>query len=157
MKALCACLLVVLLTSCMGNTPQPPVRTNNYGWPMRQMDAAPDTAKYPMRNDDQKAFETYVIDVNVYAYYVYTYARNLNEYAKAKGWHPPKVAPICEEFDVPDLHPIPERLTLDRNSRTPEQISRDLADQFRAILANYRADRKAFRANYADHRKSCLD
>ncbi|QXO09657.1 hypothetical protein pEaSNUABM11_00233 [Erwinia phage pEa_SNUABM_11] len=157
MKPYCLALALFFLTGCgldgtKGTMPAP-----QRGWPARQMDSPPFAAKYPLGNDDQKAFETYVIDVNVYAYYVYTYARSLNEYVKARGWHPPKVAPLCEEFETPDLHPIPERITLDRNSRTPEQISQDLANQFRQILDNYRTDRKAFRHNFAEHEKTCLN
>lgn len=154
MKSLCLCILF-LLVGC-GLTHKVDVPSGNGGWPIRQLDSPPSFGTYPLSSGDQKAFETYVIDVNAYAYYVYNYAHNLNEYAKLKGWKPPKVVPLCEEFDAPDMHPIPSKITLDRNSRSPEQISLDLTMQFKTILANYRSDRQAFRRELLAHRKTCL-
>lgn len=105
---------------------------------------------------DSNAMREYVADVNTYAYYVYVYTRNLNQQAVKRGWSPPMLAPLCERYELPKLHVVPERLSLDESSLTPQEISRDLSRKLNNLLWNYRSDRQTLLDSYNQYLTSCL-
>lgn len=154
MRVILIC-LALLLTACSGWKPVNPSARGNE-WTVRELGPAPTYPQGIVGPDDPR-FRAWVSDVNAYAYYVFVYARNLNDYAKVHGWRPPQAAPICEKFDMWVVHPIPERITLDERSRRPEDITRDLALQLKRILVNYREDRKSFQRAYENHVETCLN
>ncbi|ANZ49298.1 hypothetical protein FDI85_gp068 [Erwinia phage Machina] len=154
MRVMLIC-LSLLLTACSSWAPVK-TTTANTEWSVRELGPPP---VYPQGvvNLDDPRYRSWVADVNAYAYYVFVYARNLNDYARVHGWRPPQVAPICEKFDLWVVHPIPQRITLDERARRPEDISRDLATQLKRILLNYREDRKSFQKAYEAHLSTCLN
>lgn len=152
MRVLLVCLML-LLTACAGWKPTPDNRTRD--WTMRDIATPPPYPTDVVSRDDPR-YQAWVTDVNAYAYYVFVYARNLNAYGKARGWHPPQIAPICEKLDIWDIHPIPERITLSETSRHPDEVTKDLAVQLKKLLTNYREDRRAFQRAYSDHLESCI-
>ena len=106
---------------------------------------------------DKDAMREYVADVNTYAYYVYFYTRNLNQQAAKHGWTPPMLAPICERFEIPKLHSVPEKMLLDEKALTPQEISRDLSRKLNSLLWNYRSDRQALLDAYDQYLTTCLN
>ncbi|AFQ96671.1 hypothetical protein STRATTON_226 [Erwinia phage vB_EamM_Stratton] len=148
---------VMLLVGCnIAQRNSATVQTST-GWPFRQLDEPPKAPTNVSGAAGDLAKKLYVADVNAYAYYVYLYAKSLNNYAETQGWHPPMVAPLCEEFIYPEVHDIPMSIVLDERARTPQAISRDLSRQLKVLLINYRNDRKAVKEAALAHKATCLN
>lgn len=147
---------VFLLAACSGlGLNDKTSRGMGPGWPMGQLENPPAIAAGITSPNDPE-FQRYIADMNAYAYYVFIYTRNLNDYAHAHGWKVPQVISICERFDIGELHPVPAWITLDADSRSPQAISRDLAAQLKRILSNYRADRSLFLKAKERHEETCI-
>ncbi|ANZ48237.1 hypothetical protein ASESINO_224 [Erwinia phage vB_EamM_Asesino] len=148
---------VLLLVGCNGIQRNSVTVQTSSGWPFRQLEEPPSAPTSVSGAAGELAKKVYVADVNAYAYYVYLYAKSLNTYAETQGWHPPMVAPLCEEFVYPEVHEIPIFIELDERARSPQAISRELSRQLKILLTNYRADRKAVKEAVAAHKATCLN
>lgn len=149
--------VLLVLTSCSGFQRSTPVTTSTTeGWPFRPLEEPPRYNPANRGPNSALSSKMYIADVNAYAYYVYLYAKSVNNYALSQGWRVPMTAPLCEEFIVPTLHPIPEKIILDPNSRDAKEISRDLSRQILALIRSYREDRASFEDAYEAHKRSCL-
>lgn len=149
-------LLLFIMILCVG------LVSNSYGEPGKRPSYTalqPPPAPPIMLNwkIDKDAMQEYVADVNTYAYYVYLYTRNLNQQAVKRGWNPPMLAPICERFEIPKLHSVPEKMFLDDKALTPQEISRDLSRKLNSLLWNYRSDRQALLDAYDQYLTTCLN
>lgn len=154
MRALLLC-MSLFLVACSGmvmDKKVPPVAAE---WPLRNLEGPPMLPSTVLTPDDP-AFRKYIAEVNAYAYYVFVYARNLNDYAKLRNWRVPQPAPICERFDIGLLNPIPAKVDLAENARSPQDISRDLAMQLKRLLSNYRQDRVTFTRALEAHYATCI-
>lgn len=157
MKLFLVAILVLLLTGCPGAIRHvDPDYSSTGDWPFRPLEHPPVYNGGNSPEAKKLAGKMFVADVNAYAYYVYLYAKSLNNYAEAKGWRTPMAAPLCEEFIRPTLHDIPSGIYLDPGSRSPQDISRDLSRQIKSLIRSYREDRESFNHAYERHKSSCL-
>ncbi|QVW55269.1 hypothetical protein pEaSNUABM29_00229 [Erwinia phage pEa_SNUABM_29] len=148
---------LLLLVGCSGfQRPNPVSATTTEEWPFRPLEEPPRFNASSHASGTVLSSKMYVADVNAYAYYVYLYAKSINNYAVAKGWRVPMTAPLCEEFILPEFHVIPDRITLDPGSRSAKDISRDLSRQITTLIRNYREDHASFDRAYEAHKRSCL-
>ena len=156
MRALFLC-LPLLLAACSGMVLDDRKSASAASvWPLRNLEPPP-MLQSGIRTADDPGFQTYISEVNAYAYYVFVYARNLNDYAKMRNWRIPQPAPICERFDIRGLNMIPVKVDLADNARSPQDISRDLATQLKRLLGNYRQDRATFTRALEAHYATCIN
>lgn len=156
MKALLLCITMFLM-GCSGMVMEGKQFTANQStWPLRNLEGPPQLPSSVLSEDDPH-FKQYISEVNAYAYYVFIYARNLNDYARMRKWRIPQPAPICERFEPFSLNPIPEKVNLAESARSPQDISRDLAMQLKRLLSNYRQDRAAFSRALEAHYATCIN
>lgn len=155
MKALLLC-MPLLLTSCSGMVSN--VRENVSTaaiWPLRNLESPP-TLHVGIKSTEDPDFRAYISEVNAYAYYVFVYARNLNDYAKAHNWKIPDPVSICERLQIVSLNPVPLKVELPETAHSPQEISRELASQLKRLLGNYRQDRTAFSHALDEHYATCI-
>ncbi len=156
MRALLLC-LPLLLAACSGMVLEDRKSASAASvWPLRNLEPPP-TLQPGIRSTDDPGFRNYISEVNAYAYYVFVYARNLNDYAKMRNWRIPQPAPICERFEINGLNPIPGKVDLAEAARSPQDISRDLASQLKRLLGNYRQDRATFSRALEAHNATCIN
>lgn len=156
MRALLLC-MTLLLVACSGMVIDGSKSASTASvWPLRNLESPP-TLQMGIRSTEDPGFQTYISEVNAYAYYVFVYARNLNDYAKMRNWRIPQPAPICERFEIGSLNSIPGKVELSETARNPQDISRDLATQLKRLLGNYRQDRTAFSRALQAHYATCIN
>lgn len=155
MRALLLC-MSLLLVACSGMVLDRKEPVTTAVWPLRNLEGPPMLPSSVLTPNDPQ-FKKYISEVNAYAYYVFVYARNLNDYAKMRDWRIPQPAPICERFDIGTLNPIPAKVDLADNVRSPQDISRDLAMQLKRLLSNYRQDRATFTRALEAHYATCIN
>lgn len=156
MRALLLC-LTLFLVACSGLVIEDRKGTHSASsWPLRNLESPP-TLHLGIQSADDPSFRTYISEVNAYAYYVFVYARNLNDYAKMRNWRIPQPAPICERFDIESLNLIPSKVDLSESARSPQDISRDLALQLKRLLGNYRQDRLTLTRALEAHYATCIN
>lgn len=156
MRALLLC-TTLLLVACSGMVINDRKSVSAAAvWPLRELESPP-VLQPGIRTADDPSFQAYISEVNAYAYYVFVYARNLNDYARMRNWRIPQPAPICERFDIAGLNPVPMKVDLAETSRSPQDISRDLATQLKRILGNYRQDRTTLSRALEAHYVTCIN
>lgn len=147
----------LMLTSCAQPQHSDTQRTPTaLKWPMVQLDSPPDPNRYGSDNDKRTALGNYAADTSLYAYYVFHHARATNHLALEAGWLPPLFAPLCEGFTLPAVDPLPDKVMLRIDSDTPRKMALDVANQYRALLRQYREERTAINTAYEKHRATCL-
>ena len=129
---------------------------SSFSWPMVKLDSPPNPDRYRVEKDKLSALGNYAADTSLYAFYVFHHARTVNDFAVRNGWRPPMFAPLCEGFDMPDVEPIPEKVTLKIESDTPKKMALDLGAQYLELLRLYRTERAAMIKAYERHRSTCL-
>lgn len=125
-------------------------------WPMVKLEPPPNPARYGAVEDKKSAMGNYAADTSLYAFYVYHHARAVNDYAEKNGWHLPVFISLCEGFALPEVMPIPEKVTLDAGSVTPQEMAVDVGRQFQRVLKQYRKERDELLKAYEKHRSTCL-
>lgn len=156
MNLILVAIMVFFLSGCTGVRHVDPDYSASGEWPFRPLEHPPVYGGGKTDEARTLAGKMFVADVNAYAYYVFLYAKSVNNYATTHGWRSPMTAPLCEEFIPPVLHEVPASINLDANSRSPQDISRDLSRQIRILIRNYREDRELYSRAYERHKSSCL-
>ena len=125
-------------------------------WPMVKLEPPPSPERYGVGEDKKSAMGNYAADTSLYAFYVFHHARAVNDYAEKNGWRPPMFIPLCEGFALPEVMPIPEKVTLDAESDTPQEMAVDVGRQLQRVLRQYRKERNELIKAYEKHRSTCL-
>lgn len=60
----------------------------------------------------------------------------LNQYAQTRGWHPPKVAPLCIKHEIPKLPKLPEFKPTVKDGTMPH-FEQEISDYVKSVVRTY--------------------
>lgn len=134
-------------------TVEKPTQTH-YKPPLSSVTLPPDISTYQNIGEDVIVLKNYATDLNWYMFYLFSYTHVINQFAKQRGWEPPKTAPLCKTFAWPKQMDVP--FFEYREGMSLEDLDVELTLFIAEAKARYEEQQKLFDEAEMWQRRLCM-
>lgn len=128
--------------------------SNLFNPPFQELDNPPKIVDYPNYRVDDLTLYRYTDDLNWYLMNLFGYVTIINNYAKDRGYIPPKTDPICKVVEWPKFEPLPAFKFTEHTDRN--QLEVELTFYINTLKEEYESQQRVYKEAELTQRKLCI-